>query len=208
MEELRRVTHQEHDDDHEGRRGKEPVGSIDTLGAAVQYRHPYVHTQRYEYAGTDKSFVIADIPGLIEGAAEGAGLGIQFLKHLSRTRLLLHLVDMAPQDGSDPVQQVRAIEAELAQFDPELLQRPRWLLLNKADILDESERDEYARRIFAALGWTAPGFVISAATRAGTWDVCLAAQRFFDAQRATRVQAETEAADRRFAADDAGAEGA
>ncbi len=167
--------------------------------------HPHLGVVRIE---TDKSFVIADIPGLIEGAAEGAGLGIQFLKHLSRTRLLLHLVDMAPQDGSDPVQQVRAIEAELAQFDPELLQRPRWLLLNKADILDESERDEHARRIFAALGWTAPGFVISAATRAGTWDVCLAAQRFFDAQRTARVQAKTEAADRRFAAGDAGAEGA
>ena len=93
--------------------------------------------------GTDQSFVIADIPGLIEGAAEGAGLGIQFLKHVSRTRLLLHLVDIAPLDeGIDPVEQVRAIEEELEKFDPELLKRPRWLVFNKADLLPEEERAE------------------------------------------------------------------
>src|SRR5690349_7961699 len=81
--------------------------------------------------GTDQSFVIADIPGLIEGAAEGAGLGVQFLKHVSRTRLLLHLVDMAPLgDEVDPVEQVRAIELELEKFDAELLDRPRWLVFN------------------------------------------------------------------------------
>jgi GTP-binding protein len=82
--------------------------------------------------GTDQSFVIADIPGLIEGAADGAGLGIQFLRHVARTSLLLHLVDIAPIDDTDVVAQVRAIENELAKFNPELLERPRWLVLNKA----------------------------------------------------------------------------
>ena len=94
--------------------------------------------------GTDQSFVIADIPGLIEGAADGAGLGIQFLRHVARTSLLLHLVDIAPIDGTDPVEQVRAIEQELAKFDPELLERPRWLVLNKADVLAEDEREAVA----------------------------------------------------------------
>ncbi len=98
--------------------------------------------------GTDQSFVIADIPGLIEGAAEGAGLGIQFLKHVSRTRLLLHLVDMAPLDEDiDPVEQVRAIEEELEKFDPELLDRPRWLVFNKADLLPEDERQKLAKAL-------------------------------------------------------------
>ena len=142
--------------------------------------HPHLGVVRVE---ADKSFVIADIPGLIEGAAEGAGLGTQFLKHLSRTRLLLHVVDMAPLDGEDPVQQVRTIEAELARFDPTLLGRPRWLLLNKADLVPESERSAVASRVVAALDWQSPWFIISAATREGTWDVCLAVQRFFDANR-------------------------
>src|SRR5438552_6603958 len=93
--------------------------------------------------GQHRSFVMADIPGLIEGAAQGAGLGIQFLKHLQRTRLLLHLVDIAPLDeGTDPVEQVRAIEAELEKFDEELLERPRWLVFNKADLLPEDERQK------------------------------------------------------------------
>lgn len=160
--------------------------------------HPHLGVVRIE---TDKSFVVADIPGLIEGAAEGAGLGIQFLKHLARTHLLLHVVDMAPQDDSDPVQQVRAIEAELEQFDARLLQRPRWLLLNKIDLVPQEQRVQMAARIVADLGWTAPWFAISAAVREGTWDVCLAAQRFFDAERKAREEAAADAVDLRFAAD-------
>ncbi|MGH8041076.1 MAG: Obg family GTPase CgtA [Rudaea sp.] len=131
--------------------------------------------------GTEQSFVIADIPGLIEGAAEGAGLGIQFLKHVARTRLLLHLVDMAPLDDAiDAVEQVRAIEAELEKFDPLLLERPRWLVLNKADLLDAKERDLRAKALVRKLKWKAPWFVVSAIAREGTWPVCLKVQDFFD----------------------------
>jgi GTP-binding protein len=133
--------------------------------------------------GTDQSFVIADIPGLIEGAADGAGLGIQFLRHVARTRLLLHLVDIAPVDGSDPAGQVRAIEQELAKFDPELLERPRWLVLNKADVLPEDERQAAAGAIVERLGWTQPWFLVSAIARENTMAVCQQAQRFFEAQR-------------------------
>jgi GTP-binding protein len=139
--------------------------------------------------GTDQSFVIADIPGLIEGAAEGAGLGIQFLKHVSRTRLLLHLVDMAPLDEeTDPVEQVRAIEAELEKFDPELLQRPRWLVFNKADLLPEDERQKLAKALVRKLKWKAPWFVVSAITREGTWSVCLKIQDFFEQLKAEAVE--------------------
>jgi GTP-binding protein len=133
--------------------------------------------------GQDQSFVIADIPGLIEGAADGAGLGIQFLRHVARTRLLLHLVDVAPADGSDAVEQVRAIEQELLKFDPELLERPRWLVLNKADMLPEDERQGVAEDIVQRLGWTQPWFLVSAIARENTLAVCQQIQRFFEAQR-------------------------
>ena len=133
--------------------------------------------------GTDQSFVIADIPGLIEGASEGAGLGIQFLRHVSRTSLLLHIVDIAPIDGSDVAGQVRAIEQELEKFNPELLERPRWLVLNKADLLAEDERQAAAEQVVAELGWTAPWFLVSAATRDNTMPVCQQVQRFFESQR-------------------------
>jgi GTPase len=138
--------------------------------------------------GTDQSFVIADIPGLIEGAAEGAGLGIQFLRHVSRTRLLLHLVDIAPLDGTDPVEQVQAIEQELAKFDPELLERPRWLVLNKADVLAEDERQAVAEEIVRRLGWTQPWFLVSAIARENTMAVCQQVQRFFESQRQVREE--------------------
>jgi len=145
--------------------------------------------------GTDQSFVIADIPGIIEGAAEGAGLGIQFLRHVSRTSLLLHVVDIRPIDGSDPVEQVRAIESELQQFDEELVERPRWLVINKSDVIDdEHELKQVVDDIIARLGWTAPWFVVSAAGEVGTWDVCLKVQQFFDAERAKRKE-HTEALD-------------
>ncbi|HSX62881.1 MAG TPA: GTPase ObgE [Tahibacter sp.] len=156
--------------------------------------HPNLGVVRID---TDQSFVIADIPGLIEGAADGAGLGIQFLKHVARTSLLLHLVDMAPLDGeTDPVAQVKTIEAELKQFDPALLKRPRWLVLNKADLLPEDERNKIAKDIVKRLKWKAPWFMISAIGREGTWPVCLEAQQFFDEQRRLAREAKAEEAAR------------
>src|SRR5688500_18781881 len=105
----------------------------------------------------DRSFVIADIPGLIEGAADGAGLGVQFLRHVQRTRVLLHLVDLAPfEDGVDPVQQVRAIENELRKHDPAMLEKPRWLVMNKADLLTPEEVQERAEAVVRELDWKEP----------------------------------------------------
>lgn len=118
--------------------------------------------------GPLQSFVMADIPGLIEGAAEGAGLGIQFLKHLSRTRLLLHLVDVAPADpAEDPVKAVHTIEAELEQFSEDLASRPRWLVLNKIDLIAPDQRDAFIKDLVARLGWEGPVYAISAATGEG-----------------------------------------
>lgn len=111
-----------------------------------------------------RSFVVADIPGVIEGAAEGAGLGIRFLKHLTRCRILLHLVDVAPIDGSDPVENVRAIARELENFSPHLAQRQRWLVLNKTDLLAADEREAVCADIIRELGWQGPAFAIAAAT--------------------------------------------
>ena len=140
--------------------------------------HPHLGVVRL---GPEQSFVIADLPGLIGGAALGAGLGIQFLRHVARTRLLLHLVDMSSAQASDVAAQVRAIEHELAGFDPGLLERPRWLVLNKADMLPPGERDSLARDIVAELGWTQPWFVVSALARENTLAVCRQVQRFFEA---------------------------
>ncbi|KFL35510.1 Obg family GTPase CgtA [Arenimonas donghaensis] len=145
----------------------------------------------------DRSFVIADIPGLIEGAADGAGLGAQFLRHVQRTRLLLHLVDMAPFDeGVDPVQQVRAIEAELRKHDPAMLEKPRWLVLNKADLLPEDERQARAEALVEALDWKEPWFLASAIGREGTWPVVLKVQQFFDDQKAAALEAAEDVAAR------------
>ncbi len=115
-----------------------------------------------------RSFVVADIPGVIEGAAEGAGLGIQFLKHVSRTLLLLHMVDVAPFDGSDPVESVRTIEKELAKFSDELVGRDRWLILNKLDLLPEEEREAVCDDIIERLDWQAPVYRIAAISKQGT----------------------------------------
>ena len=148
---------------------------------------PHLGVVRIE---TDKSFVIADIPGLIEGAADGAGLGIQFLKHVARTRLLLHVVDMAPFDGGDPIDQIRAIEGELKQFDPKLLKRPRWLVFNKADLIPVEEREKTAKALVRRLKWKHPWYVVSAIAREGTWPLCLDIQRFFDEQKRAALEAE------------------
>jgi len=120
-----------------------------------------------------RSFVIADIPGLIEGAADGAGLGIRFLKHLQRTRLLLHLVDAAPlHESIDPVDEVQALEKEMAKFDPELLEYDRWLVLNKLDLLPEDERDARCDEIVQRLNWQGPVFHLSALNKQGTQELC------------------------------------
>ena len=117
--------------------------------------------------GPERSFVIADIPGLIEGAAEGAGLGHQFLRHLQRTRLLLHIVDLAPFDDVDPVKQARAIVAELKKYDPKLHAKPRWLVLNKLDMVPGDEREARVKDFVRRLRWKGPVFEISALTREG-----------------------------------------
>ena len=115
----------------------------------------------------EKSFVVADIPGLIEGAAEGAGLGHQFLRHLQRTRLLLHVIDMAPFDDVDPVQQAKALALELKKYDPELAAKPRWLVLNKLDMVALEERAARSKDIVRRLKWKGPVFEISALAREG-----------------------------------------
>ena len=139
--------------------------------------------------GRYKSFVIADIPGLIEGASEGAGLGIRFLKHLARTRLLLHLVDMAPLDDSDPAEAAEIILNELEKFSPALAQRDRWLVLNKADQLLEEEREARVRAVVERLEWTGPVFVISALEREGTEALAQAIMRYLD-ERTVRIAEE------------------
>jgi GTP-binding protein len=115
-----------------------------------------------------RSFVMADIPGLISGASEGAGLGIRFLKHLVRTRVLLHVVDLYPFDESTPEQNARIIADELMQFSPALEQRERWLVLNKVDMVPEQERQARIDAVIAELGWTGPVYVISALAKEGT----------------------------------------
>jgi len=118
--------------------------------------------------GMNQSFVIADIPGIIEGASEGAGLGIQFLKHLSRTRLLLHIIDLAPFDNSDPVAQAETIIKELDNYSHDLVDKPRWLVLNKADLLDEDELKTIQKEIIQRLNWQGPVYTISAISKKGT----------------------------------------
>ncbi|MCV6604327.1 MAG: Obg family GTPase CgtA [Porticoccaceae bacterium] len=119
-----------------------------------------------------RSFVVADVPGLIGGASEGAGLGIRFLKHLTRTRLLLHVVDMMPYDGTTPLENVATIDRELANFSPTLAQRDRWLVLNKVDLLPEDERKQRCRELVDELGWQGPVFSIAAISKQGTGDLC------------------------------------
>ncbi|NOR43430.1 MAG: Obg family GTPase CgtA [Gammaproteobacteria bacterium] len=118
--------------------------------------------------GMNQSFVIADIPGIIEGASEGAGLGIQFLKHLSRTQMLLHIIDMQPYDGSDPVDEAITIVKELSSFSPELAEKPRWLVLNKSDLLDDDELKAKQDDIVQRLNWKGPVYTISAISKKGT----------------------------------------
>jgi GTP-binding protein len=127
--------------------------------------HPNLGVVR---AGPSRSFVVADIPGLIEGAAEGAGLGHHFLRHLQRTRLLWHVVDVAPLDGAtDLVQHARAVLAELRKYDETLYRKPRWLVLNKIDMVPAADRDALAHELARRLRWKGPVFMLSALAREG-----------------------------------------
>ena len=135
--------------------------------------------------GQDRSFVVADIPGLVEGASEGAGLGTRFLRHLTRTRLLLHLVDVAPiGSGADPVRDARSIEAELGRFSEDLARRPRWLVLNKIDLLPAEEREGRCREVVRQLGWTGPLFCISGLTGEGCRELTARVMAYLESQTA------------------------
>jgi GTP-binding protein len=145
--------------------------------------------------GDAQSFVIADIPGVIEGAAEGAGLGIQFLRHLSRTRLLLHLVDVAPLgEHNDPVADVRVIQKELKKFNPELAKRERWLVLNKIDMLPEEEREAHCAKIVKRLKWRGPVFRISGLSGEGTREMMARIMTYLETERATESPDSVESA--------------
>ncbi len=131
--------------------------------------------------GLGRSFVMADIPGLIEGAAEGAGLGIRFLKHLQRTRVLLHLIDIAPFDpAADPVKDARTIVAELKKFAKDLGAKERWILLNKIDLVEPKEAEKRAKEIIRRLRWKGPVFKISGVTGEGTGELKQAVMRYLE----------------------------
>jgi len=150
--------------------------------------HPNLGVVRVSH---EKSFVIADIPGLIEGAAEGAGLGIQFLRHLQRTRLLLHIVDLAPfEDTVDPVKEAKAIVKELKKYDQALFEKPRWLVLNKLDMVPEEERKKRVKDFVKRFGWKGPIFEISALTREGCEDLVNEIYRYLSEQRQMEHRAE------------------
>jgi GTP-binding protein len=132
--------------------------------------------------------VVADIPGLIEGAAEGAGLGHQFLRHLQRTHLLLHLVDIAPFDAAtDPVAEVKALANELKKYDAALAKKPRWLVMNKADLLDPAEAAKRAKAMVKKLKWTGPAFVISGINGDGCRELTFSIMDFLEAGRPARA---------------------
>jgi GTP-binding protein len=158
--------------------------------------HPNLGVVR---SGPEKSFVIADIPGLIEGAAEGAGLGHRFLRHLQRTGVLLHLVDLAPFDELvDTVAQAKAIVNELLKYDQGLHSKPRWLVLNKIDMIEPEERIKRVKAFVKAYGWKGPVFEISALTGQGCQTLCFAIQGYLDDQNNKRDEQEERDADVRF----------
>jgi GTPase len=171
-----------------------PNAGKSTLISAVSAARPkiadYPFTTLYPNlgviaCGNQRSFVMADIPGLIEGAAEGAGLGHRFLRHLQRTRVLLHLVDILPVDpNADPVRDAESIVAELGKFSADLLAKPRWLVLNKSDLLPEEEARAKAIAIAQALKYRGPAFLISGAAHTGTAELCEAVMRFIETAEA------------------------
>lgn len=166
-----------------------PNAGKSTLIHAVSAARPkvadYPFTTLYPNLGLvrvsgERSFVMADIPGLIEGAAEGAGLGVRFLKHVSRTVLLLHLLDISPLDGSDPVDNFKAITHELEKFSPELLSKERWLVLNKIDLLPADTVDAVCNEIVKRLGWNGKVFKISGLAHQGTDALAQEAMRYLE----------------------------
>jgi GTPase len=174
-----------------------PNAGKSTLIRAVSAARPrvadYPFTTLYPnlgvvYCGEQRSFVMADIPGLIEGAADGAGLGHRFLKHLQRTGVLLHLIDIAPSDpGADPVRDARAIVAELKKFSKDLGTKPRWLVINKRDLLPDAEAEARAKDIVRRLRYSGPVHLISAATGRGTRELAEAVMNFLETRRPKRA---------------------
>jgi GTP-binding protein len=167
-----------------------PNAGKSTLLASVSAARPkiadYPFTTLYPQPGVVsvgplKSFVMMDIPGLIEGAAEGAGLGIRFLKHVQRTRLLLHMIDVLPPDGADIATNVRKINAELKAFSKDVAAKPQWLVFNKIDLLGDRDARAHCQKIVKQLKWTAPWFTISAATRQGTLELSRAVMDWIEA---------------------------
>jgi GTP-binding protein len=177
-----------------------PNAGKSTLIAAISNARPkiadYPFTTLYPNLGVvrvaaEQSFVVADIPGLIEGASEGAGLGHQFLRHLQRTRLLLHLVDLAPFDDQvDPVAQARAIVAELKKYDAALHDKPRWLVLNKLDMVPPEERERRVKDFVKRFKWKGPVFQISALTREGLNPLIRAAFEHVAAEQRAPIEAD------------------
>lgn len=152
---------------------------IRSVSAASPKVADYPFTTLYPNLGVvrideGRSFVMADIPGIIEGASEGAGLGLRFLKHLSRTRLLLHLVDIAPVDERDPIENIRTVLAELERYSPELAKQEQWLVLNKTDLLPKEQSDAIAQKLVSSLKWQGRIFQISGLAREGTKELCYA----------------------------------
>lgn len=140
----------------------------------------------------DKSFVIADIPGLIEGAAEGAGLGIRFLKHLERCRVLLHMIDLLPVDGSDPIDNAFTIIQELSRYDEKLADKPRWIVFNKMDLMSKEDADAQIELILDALAWDEPYYTISAIKKENTKQLTYDLMEFIEALPAMLEQAESQ----------------
>lgn len=173
-----------------------PNAGKSTLIRAISSAKPkvadYPFTTLYPNLGVvrieaGRSFVVADIPGIIEGAAEGAGLGIQFLKHISRTRLLLHVVDVLPPDGSDPVVSIKIIEAELEKYSTDLKNYTRWLVLNKLDLIPEEQRETHCARILKDLQWQGPVYKIAAINKQGTQQLCFDIMDYVEQQRQQTV---------------------
>jgi len=177
-----------------------PNAGKSTLIRAVSAARPrvadYPFTTLYPHLGVvrvgqDQSFVVADVPGLVEGASEGAGLGTRFLRHLSRTRLLWHVVDVVPLDpAADPVRDVRAIVAELRRFSAELAARPRWLVLNKIDLLPPEEREPRCRELLRRLRWKGPHFCVSGLSGEGCAALTHHAMEFLESHAAAQAAAE------------------
>jgi GTP-binding protein len=150
--------------------------------------HPNLGVVRVSH---EKSFVIADIPGLIEGASEGAGLGHQFLRHLQRTGLLLHIVDLAPfETNVDPVKEAKALVKELEKYDASLVEKPRWLVLNKLDVVPEDERKKLVKDFVKRMAWKGPVFEISALNHDGCQELVNAIYLHLEAKRNTEHRAE------------------